>query len=84
MMVQVDLTSKEKKKMKELKSVYTEMSELTMRYQKKVAEFWYSFQKRMGYGNFQMNVRDGVVFDLGPYIEKISKEKTKINKKPKL
>ena len=65
-MKKAPLTQEEKDQLEEIKSLAKELAKINMDYKKMVSDFWYGFQKRMGYGDFVLDAMNGVVYEKEP------------------
>ena len=62
-MKKVTLTQEEEDQLEKLKFLSIEKAKIDTVINKKASDFWYSFQKRMGYGNFALDLMNEVVYE---------------------
>jgi hypothetical protein len=61
-MKKVKLTQEEEERIKELCELKRKAGLLNLECEKKLAEFWYDFQTRMGGGNYSLNPATGEIW----------------------
>ena len=58
------ITEKEKEELREINSLALRRSMLVLEKDYKKSAFWFNFQKRVGGGNFQMDLTEIAVYEL--------------------